>query len=140
MSTFISGLLSLILLMAPADKQPLNRFTEQAVKEHKYIAVYFSGSDWCSHCHYFNNHILQQDSVQQLLNKHYIYYNADFPQRKKLPPEDKQLNDAWAEALNPEGAFPLFVICDEQLQIKSRITRSHTIEAVTDTLQKYSNR
>ncbi|WP_129021032.1 thioredoxin family protein [Edaphocola flava] len=139
MSTFISGLISLLLLMAPPDKQHLSRFTEQASKEHKYIAVYFSGSDWCSHCHYFNNHVLQKDSIQQLINTYYVYYNADFPQRKKLPPEDKQLNDAWAEVLNPDGVFPMLVICDEQLQVKSRITRAHAIEAVTDTLKKYSN-
>lgn len=139
MSTFIPGLLSLLLLMAPPDKQHLSRFTEQASKEHKYIAVYFSGSDWCSHCHYFNNHVLQKDSIQQLINTYYVYYNADFPQRKKLPPEDKQLNDAWAEVLNPDGVFPMLIICDEQLQVKSRITRAHAIEAVTDTLKKYSN-
>ncbi|WP_222164819.1 thioredoxin family protein [Edaphocola aurantiacus] len=140
MSTFISGLFSLLLLMAPPDKQLLNRFTEQASKEHKYIAVYFSGSDWCSHCHYFNNHVLQKDSIQQLINNYYVYYNADFPQRKKLPLEDKQLNDAWAEVLNPEGVFPMLIICDEQLQVMSCITRAHVIEAVTDTLKKYSNR
>jgi hypothetical protein len=125
--------------MALPDKQHLSRFTEQARKEHKYIAVYFSGSDWCSHCHYFNNHVLQKDSIQQLINTYYVYYNADFLQRKKLPPEDKQLNDAWAEVLNPDGVFPMLVICDEQLQVKSRITRAHAIEAVTDTLKKYSN-
>lgn len=138
MGTFISGLLSFILFMAPAEKLLLNRYTEQAKKEHKYIAVYFSGSDWCSHCHYFNNHVLQQDSVQRLLDR-YVYYNADFPQRKKLPPEEQQLNNAWAEVLNPEGLFPLLIICDEQLQVKSRITRSHTRQAVTDTLKKYCN-
>lgn len=140
MSTFISGLLSLLLFVAPADQQKLSRFTEQAMKEHKYIAVYFSGSDWCVHCHAFDKQVLQKASVLQLLQEHYIYYNADFPQRKKLAAEEQQLNAAWAEALNPEGLFPLLVICDEQLQVKQRITRQLSPAETEALLQEYSKR
>lgn len=140
MSTLISGLLSLLLFIAPADQQKLKHFTEQAKKEHKYIAVYFSGSDWCVHCHAFDKQVLQRASVQQLLQEHYIFYNADFPQRKKLTADEQRQNEAWAEALNPEGLFPLLVICDEQLQVKQRITRQLSAVEAEALLQEYSKR
>ena len=140
MKRIIYGLLSLLLfLVQPGySQQELTSYTEQAQKEQKYIAVYFSGSDWCSHCHYFDKHILQLDSVQQLLQQQYIFYNADFPQRTKLSPAVQQLNKNWADALNPDGVFPLMIICDDQLQIKARITRTQTAAEVTALLLQYA--
>jgi thioredoxin-related protein len=97
---------------------------KKAKENNKYIAVYFSGSDWCAICHVFNNEFVAQKEVAEILNADFVYYNADFPQRKKLAKDITATNDLIAEKLNPNGIFPLLVIADENLNVKKVITRT----------------
>lgn len=94
----------------------------RAVAENKHIVVYFSGSDWCSVCHKFKKGFLSAPMVDSLLQNHFVYYVADFPQRKKLDKETTSLNEDLAERLNPDGIFPLLVIADSALNVKQIIT------------------
>jgi len=128
--------LCFLLLFSTTENAPtIDSFSKKAVEEHKEIAVYFSGSDWCTNCHQFSKAILAQDSVKDLLENHFVYYIADFPQRKKLEKETRLLNDSLAEKLNPEGHFPLLVITDEHWNIKAMIRKGEDMRKVMEKLQ-----
>ncbi|WP_222165042.1 thioredoxin family protein [Edaphocola aurantiacus] len=129
--------LSTVLLLSassPAPDQPYIQLTEMAAQSQKRIAVYFSGSDWCANCHQFKKKYLDQSAVQQTLQDHYVYYIADFPQRKKLSKEETAMNEALAEKLNPEGIFPLLVIADDQLNPLATIRNGIAFESALQTL------
>ena len=104
--------------------------SKQAQTANKNIAVYFSGSDWCVNCYGFKKKYLEQESIKTILDNDFVYYNADFPQRKKLAKEIVAVNEALAEKLNPEGIFPLLVIADAQLNILSIIAPGEQTDAV----------
>lgn len=134
-----SILFSLLLLAGNIDKDNdyLARFQAEARDKNQNIAIYFSGSDWCSNCHYFNNKVLSLDAVKKPLTENYVYYIADFPQRKKLPEAERKTNEAWAEQLNPEGVFPLLVIVDKDLKVKAKIYKGNPPEKVVKSLKTY---
>jgi thioredoxin-related protein len=107
-------LVSFALFLCPSagvstDKDDLS-IVKKAKENNKYIAVYFSGSDWCAICHVFKNEFVEQKEVAPILNADFVYYNANFPQRKKLAKDITATNDALAEKLNPNGIFPLLAI------------------------------
>ncbi|RQO32283.1 hypothetical protein DBR32_01345 [Taibaiella sp. KBW10] len=134
-----SLLLSLLLLAGTINKDNdyLAQFQSEAQEKNQNIAVYFSGSDWCSNCHYFKNKILNQEAVKATLDQKYIFYIADFPQRKKLPEAERKTNEALAEKLNPEGVFPLLVIVDKTFTVKTKIYKGNTLEKVVESLKTF---
>jgi thiamine biosynthesis lipoprotein len=84
---------------------------QASVKENKPVFLVFSGSDWCSSCIRFEKNVLLDNDFQSFLSGHLLYLNADFPQRKKLPPEEVRQNEALAELYNRSGTFPaLFLV------------------------------
>lgn len=91
---------------------------EQARQKQRNIAVYFSGSDWCASCHQFKNKVLSQPAIDSVLTQGYVFYVADFPQRRKLADSTRTLNDFLAEKLNPGGIFPSLIVADENLAIQ----------------------
>lgn len=121
------------------DKDDL-LIVKKAKESNKYIAVYFSGSDWCAICHVFKNEFVEQKEVMPILNADFVFYNADFPQRKKLAKDIATINDALAEKLNPNGIFPLLVIADESLNVKKVITKAmgydKALEALKESVKK----
>jgi thioredoxin-related protein len=122
-----------------SDKDDLS-IVKKAKESNKYIAVYFSGSDWCAICHVFKNEFVEQKEVAPILNADFVYYNADFPQRKKLAKDITATNDVLAEKLNPNGIFPLLVIADENLNVKKVITKAmgydKAMEALKESIKK----
>lgn len=124
-------LLSFFTLSAfhPVAEHEAGELGKQAQAANKNIAVYFSGSDWCVNCYGFKKKYLENESIKVILENDFIYYNADFPQRKKLAKEIVAVNEALAEKLNPEGIFPLLVIADAQLNILSTISPGEQADA-----------
>jgi thioredoxin-related protein len=93
-----------------------------AQKEHKFILVNFSGSDWCGPCIRLHKEVFVLDGFLQLANSKLILLNADFPRYKKnqLSPEQQKINDDLADRYNSRGIFPLTVLVNEKGdQIKS---------------------
>lgn len=112
---------------------------EQARQKHRNIAVYFSGSDWCASCHKFKETILAQPMIDSLLSNGYVFYVADFPQRKKLADSTRVLNDFLAEKLNPAGIFPSLIVADENLVIQySQKGSKVSADALLTKLKQYS--
>ena len=93
-----------------------------AQKEHKFILVNFSGSDWCGPCIRLHKEVFVLPDFLQLANSKLVLLNADFPRYKKnqLSPAQQKINDDLAERYNNRGVFPLTVLVNEMgNQIKS---------------------
>jgi len=133
-----AAILSLLALLAfrSGGDSITTGLQQQAAEQEKLIAVYFSGSDWCSVCKKFRNETLNVPAIDSLLNNDFIYYTADFPQRQKLEKATAAANDLLAEKLNPGGTFPLLVITDASWNVKSVIRYGNKPEAVIAELSK----
>jgi thioredoxin-related protein len=131
------SLLSISWIFAPHTNSvadPLAALTNKAQSEHKNIAVYFSGSDWCSVCYQFKKGFLATPKVDSILTNHYVYYNADFPQRKKLVDSVLLMNEGLAEKLNADGVFPKLVVADENMKVKAIIVQGIEYNAAMNLL------
>lgn len=107
--------LALIVLCAFAPwHNNLNDAKQLASKEHKYIILNFSGSDWCGPCIRMHKEIFDDSVFQQFASSTLIMVNADFPRNKKnqLSKEQQALNDKMADEYNNQGAFPYTVLLD----------------------------
>jgi thioredoxin-related protein len=127
-----------ILLLSATNtstNEASNDLQNKAIESKKNIVVYFCGSDWCSPCNNFKKGFLSNAKVDSLLKNNYVYYIADFPQRKKLEKSVVQLNESLAEKLNAEGHFPKLVITDENLKVKAVILQSEAFEAAYTKLE-----
>lgn len=109
----------------------------KSAAEKKNIAVYFSGSDWCTNCHKFKSQTLQLPEVESVLSNNYIYYAADFPQRKKLEAATIEANKFLADKLNPSGEFPVLVITDSNWNVLAKIYKGNEIPLVMEKLNNH---
>ena len=85
---------------------------EAATKEHKFILVNFSGSDWCGPCIRLHKEVFTTDAFIKLANEKLVLLNADFPRYKKnqLPAAQQKINESLADQFNTKGIFPLTVL------------------------------
>jgi thioredoxin-related protein len=92
----------------------LDEAKQIAAKEHKYVLLNFSGSDWCGPCIRMHKEIFDDSFFQQFANSNLVMVNADFPRNKKnqLSKEQQALNDKMADEYNSQGAFPYTVLLD----------------------------
>src|SRR5690606_13651401 len=91
------------LLFGIINEDIVSNLKSKSEAENKHIAVYFSGSDWCTNCHKFKANTLNEEAVDALLKNNFIYYTADFPQRTKLDAATHKANEFMADKLNPGG-------------------------------------
>jgi thioredoxin-related protein len=79
-----------------------------AQKNHKYILLNFSGSDWCGPCIRMRNEIFNSDVFKKMADTELVLVNADFPRKKKNQPSASQqkINDEMADKYNNQGKFP----------------------------------
>ena len=87
---------------------------ETAKKEHRYILLNFSGSDWCGPCIHMHKEIFESAAFTQLADKSLVLLNADIPRMKKnqLPGKQQEQNNALADKYNPKGNFPYTLLLD----------------------------
>jgi thiamine biosynthesis lipoprotein len=83
---------------------------QQSLKELKDVFLVFSGSDWCTGCIRFEKNILQDTIFKNFISSNFLYLNADFPQRKKLPEKVVTQNEMLAEKYNSKAAFPTLLL------------------------------
>ena len=84
--------------------------------EHKYILLYFSGSDWCGPCIQLRKEIFETETFNNFAGERLVLLNADFPRSKKhtLNKEQQKKNDQLAESYNPKGVFPFVILLTAQ--------------------------
>ncbi len=93
-----------------------NAAKEQAGKEHKYILLNFSGSDWCIPCMRLEKDIFSADVFENYAADNLVLINADFPRnnKNKLSKDEQKINDALADQYNPQGSFPFTLLLDSK--------------------------
>lgn len=106
----------ILLITMPATEWLVDFDTAKdlAAKDHKYILINFSGSDWCAPCIKMKKEVFESEAFVNLAEKKLILVRADFPRSKKnqLPGEQVKHNEALAEKYNPSGKFPFTVLVD----------------------------
>ena len=90
-----------------------------AKKEHKYILLNFSGSDWCGPCVRMRKELFDSKVFKEMASSYLVLVNADFPRKKKNQPtaEQKKINDELAEKYNGQGIFPYTLLLDSNGEI-----------------------
>ena len=90
-----------------------------AKKEHKYILLNFSGSDWCGPCIRMHKEILETEIFSTFSTKNLVMVNVDFPRLKKnqFSAAQQKVNDVVAERYNSQGIFPLTVLLTDNGKI-----------------------
>ncbi len=93
----------------------LEEAKQLAKKEHKYILLNFSGSDWCGPCIRLHHDVFASTAFQQFADTALIMLNANFPRLKKnqLSAEQQKINESLADKYNAKGIFPLTVLLNE---------------------------
>jgi thiol-disulfide isomerase/thioredoxin len=76
-----------------------------------YKLYVFEGSDWCTNCKRLDKNVLSQQDFQDFLRTQHIeLVLVDFPQRKKLSKEQREINEKIAEKFAFEGVYPTLVV------------------------------
>jgi thioredoxin-related protein len=85
-----------------------------AQKEHKFILLNFSGSDWCGPCIRMRKEFFESVVFKEMADTELILVNADFPRNKKNQPSAAQqkINDEMADQYNSQGKFPFTLLLD----------------------------
>lgn len=110
---FLSILLTFILFEgSPQWGLDFDKAKNDAVQNHKFIVINFSGSDWCGPCIKLKRDVLDTPEFLEYATKNLALVRADFPRLKKNQLDKKQtaLNEALADKYNQEGKFPLTVL------------------------------
>lgn len=70
-----------------------------ALKDHKYILLNFSGSDWCGPCNRMKKEFFETGVFKAMADSELVLVNSDFPRNKKNQPsaEQQKINDATAD-------------------------------------------
>jgi thioredoxin-related protein len=112
----LSALLPVFLFFIPDWHHNLAEAQLIAQKEHKYILLNFSGSDWCGPCIRMKKEIFESDVFMKMANTELVLVNADFPRNKKNQPtpEQQKINDVTADKYNPLGKFPFTLLLNEK--------------------------
>src|SRR5450631_4918813 len=107
-------LLPVFLFTFPEWHNNLVQAEKIAQKEHKYILLNFSGSDWCGPCIRMRKEIFESPVFKQMADTELILVNADFPRNKKNQPSAAQqkINDEMADKYNAQGKFPYTLLLD----------------------------
>jgi len=94
----------------------LDEAKQIARKEHKYILLNFSGSDWCGPCIRMHKEIFGSEAFARFADTVLVMVNADFPRMKRnqLPAQQQEINNSMADHYNAQGKFPYTVLLDEE--------------------------
>lgn len=108
-----STLLLSVLLLSGWDSD-LEDAKKKADKEHKYILLNFSGSDWCIPCIKLHKEIFESPTFTSFANDNLVLVNADFPRlnKNKASKEQVKKNEKLADKYDKEGIFPLTLLLD----------------------------
>ena len=87
-----------------------------AQKEHRYILLNFSGSDWCGPCILLRKEVFDAPVFTAFADSALVLVNADFPRMSKHQPtkEQQQENDRMADQYNSQGKFPMTLLLDDR--------------------------
>ncbi|MBQ8498574.1 disulfide reductase DsbH [Chlamydia sp.] len=103
---------------------PYQEALHKASKEGKFVALFFTGSDWCIWCMRMQEQILRTDAFSTFANQHLYMVEIDFPHNNEQTPEQKALNQQLKTQYQVEG-FPTLVLLDPQGKEISKLGFEH---------------
>ena len=108
-------LLSFLMMSFTNWETSFEKAKSIASKDHKFILLNFSGSDWCGPCIRLHKEIFDSEAFQQFAETKIVLVNADLPRLKKnqLYASQQKINDAIADQYNSKGSFPFTVLLNE---------------------------
>lgn len=114
MKPFICLLLTAWLFSDLPWHYNLGEARQIAQKEHRFILLNFSGSDWCGPCIRMHKEIFGSEPFKNLADTRLVLVNADFPRLKKnqLSSLQQNINNELADKYNIKGKFPYTLLLD----------------------------
>jgi protein disulfide-isomerase len=81
----------------------------KAKAEKKMVFLNFTGSDWCGWCIKLEKDVFSKPDFIKFAEKNLVMVTVDFPNKKKLAPDQKKANDALKAKYNVRG-FPTLIV------------------------------
>ena len=102
------------MLAPPQWHGNMHEAMDIAQKEHRYILLNFSGSDWCGPCILLRKEVFDAPAFEAFADSSLVLLNADFPRMRKhqLSKEQQQENEHLADQYNAQGKFPMTLLLD----------------------------
>ncbi len=119
MKKLILGTFVALTLIGATAAESVNWLTDlpkaqaQAKAEKKLVLLDFTGSDWCGWCIKLNKEVFAQPEFAEYAKQNLVCVEVDFPNKKKLSPEQKKANDALAAQYKIEG-YPTIIVLDSE--------------------------
>lgn len=89
---------------------------KEASARGKYIALFFTGSDWCSWCFRMQKEILSTKEFSTYANEHFCMVEVDFPRKNPLPQYQQEANEQLLHQYKVKG-FPTLVILNAKEEV-----------------------
>lgn len=99
----IFGVVMVLLAHTSTWYQNFDQALGEAQKTGKVLLIVFSGSDWCPWCIKLANEVFQKPAFQAYAKKHLVLMLADFPKKKRVPPDIQEQNVQLAKQFDIEG-------------------------------------
>ena len=111
---------------------------KQSIRQNKKILIFFSGSDWCEAGRRLDRDLFRTRAFQDLADRKYVLYNADFPKYTRLGQETEEHNKRLAARYGIHR-FPAVVVVEPRfgsLLVKQVGVTETTPKQLLDKLSK----
>jgi len=111
---------------------------KQSIRQNKKILIFFSGSDWCEAGRRLDRDLFRTRAFQDLADRKYVLYNADFPKYTRLGQETEERNKRLAARYGIHR-FPAVVVVEPRfgsLLVKQIGVTETTPKQLLDKLSK----
>lgn len=119
--TMLCGAVSLFAAPPAGWTDDYDAALKTAAREHKYVYVLFTGSDWCSWCIRLRNDVLNKPEFKTFAQKHLVLVYCDFPEKNPLPQAQLAKQVKLNRQLQAGGGVPSAVVVDSSGKVVGRI-------------------
>jgi len=91
----------------------------KAQSSHKFVLLFFTGSDWCGWCKKFDREALSTPEFREYAQRNLVLVEIDFPEKTPQSDAIKKANAAWKERYKITG-FPTLILLDSNFRALGR--------------------
>jgi protein disulfide-isomerase len=85
---------------------------DRAQREHKFVLLDFTGSDWCGWCKKLKSDVFDQPEFGAFADANLVLVEVDFPREKPQSAEQKEVNESLGKSFHVNG-YPTIVVLDQ---------------------------